>query len=83
MLALLHAAMYIICSIVLFIQGSSGDKFSGLSDGPHTINVRFTPDGLTQVLQLRLPFRIGNNDNSSHKTLKVVCDRYLMSCGWY
>ena len=55
---------YIVCflsaSSVLLFKGQSGDVFTGLSAGSHTINVQFTPAGLSQILRLTLRFTVGN-----------------------
>ena len=47
---------------MLLFKGQSGDTFTGLSDGAHTIDVRFTPEGTSQMFNLQqLRFSIGNN----------------------
>ena len=48
-------------TIILVFKGASGDTFTGLSDGAHTIDVRFTPEGTSQMLSFQLRFTIGNN----------------------
>jgi len=43
-------------------KGASGDSFTGLSAGSHTIDLRFTPAGTSQTIPLRqLRFTIGNS----------------------
>lgn len=43
-----------------FENCASGDTFTGLSDGAHTIDVRFTPEGTSQMLSFQLRFTIAS-----------------------
>ena len=42
------------------LKGSSGQMFSGLSAGTHTIDAVFTPNGVSQTIPLRLTFTIAD-----------------------
>ena len=46
---------------ILLLIGGPGTFYTGLSVGQHTIDVRFTPTGSTQVTAFQLQFNIAGN----------------------
>ena len=60
-----NCMVFILCVLllaVLLFKGQSGDTFTGLSDGAHTMDVWFTPEGSSQMLNFhQWRFSIGNN----------------------
>ena len=46
---------------ILLLIGGPGSFYTGLSVGQHTIDVRFTPTGSTQVTAFQLQFNIAGN----------------------
>jgi len=41
-------------------KGSTGEMFSGLSAGTHTIDAEFSPNGLSEKASLRFSFTIAD-----------------------